>query len=45
MSEKKPLFFVDPFSGSRQQRRFALELFREVDGSYRIIQSRLSTIL
>jgi len=45
MSEKKSLFFVESFSGSRQQRRFTLELFREVDGSYRIIQSRFNTDL
>lgn len=45
MPEKKPLFFVDSFSGSRQQRRFSLELFREVDGRYRIVQSRFSTDL
>lgn len=40
MSEKKSIFFTESFSGSRQQRRYTLELFKEADGSYRMVKSR-----
>ncbi|MBT0722519.1 hypothetical protein HGT70_14730 [Rosenbergiella collisarenosi] len=41
MPEKQSVFFVESFSGARQQRRYTLELFREPDGRYRLIQCRI----
>lgn len=40
MTEKESIFFTESFSGSRQQRRYTLELFKEADDSYRLVQRR-----
>jgi len=40
MSKQESIFFTESFSGSRQQRRYTLELFKEADNSYRLVQRR-----
>lgn len=40
MLEKESIFFTESFAGSRQQRRYTLELFKEADNSYRLVQCR-----
>lgn len=42
MSERQSLFFIETFSGARQQRRYTLELFKEPSGEYRLIQRRFN---
>lgn len=40
MTKQDSIFFTESFSGSRQQRRYTLELFKESDNSYRLVQRR-----
>jgi len=42
MSDRQSLFFIETFSGARQQRQYTLELFKEPSGEYRLIQCRFN---